>query len=666
MEAFIVSVARTPMGSFGSSLSSMTATRLGSLAIRGALKRVEMEPTAVQEVYFGQVLQAASGQAPARQAALMAGLSKQVVCTTVNKVCASGMKAIMLGARSITCGDNDVVVAGGMESMTNVPRYLTRGNPAYGDLSLIDGIRYDGLTDAYEKFTMGNCAENTAKKLSITRQDQDNYARNSYVKAAKAHDAGLLAKEIVPVEVAGKRGKPNTIVSDDEEFRRVDFEKFDKLKPVFIENGTVTAANASTLNDGAAATLLMSSNGLQQYNMKPLARIVSIADAACDPIDFPIAPAYAIPKVLSKAGLSQNDIALWEINEAFSAVVLANIQLLKLNPDQVNVNGGAVSLGHPIGMSGARIVNALALHLQPGQYGCASICNGGGGASAVIIQRLYNEESPRKTNSTMSIAASIGKTLVLILVIVSTCATEDARKRKVFRKRTDGKFLQLAEYERMINALRRAGNVGVRAKNHEILAMDDAEINPDKRQFVTFGDDSDDRTMKQEFPESRLVELITRKRSTHSGRFGARNDEEGGRSSAHPRHIESIVTTNSRKRAMWPREEHFDTDKDSMSSTPSKGRKGEINDNNSSLRPIVLRRSWNTDDHPADIDPSAVDEPVITFAWLNVQGHRPYLATTQLFETNATESNNRDNYPTNNEMEFFMDQKEETSPNIAS
>lgn len=295
-----MSVARTPISqSFKGALAALQATKLGSIAIRGALERAKVAPDAVQEVYFGQVLQAATGQAPARQAALGAGLPRSVICTTVNKVCASGMKAIMLGAQSIKCGDNDIVIAGGMESMSQVPWYLARTHRGYGKVELIDGIEYDGLTDAYDKIHMGMCAENTCRKHGITRQDQDEYAISSYKRSAAAHEAGSLAKEIVPVELPAKKaGAPTKLVSEDEEFRKVDFARVPELSPAFDrKNGTVTAANASTLNDGAAATLLMSHKAIDQYKLSPLAEIVSYADAACEPIDFPLAPALSIPKV---------------------------------------------------------------------------------------------------------------------------------------------------------------------------------------------------------------------------------------------------------------------------------------------------------------------------------------------------------------------------------
>lgn len=300
MNALIVSVARTPITQFATGgLASLQATKLGSLAIRGVLDRAKIPADAIQEVYFGQVLQGSAGQAPARQASLGAGLNKSVICTTVNKVCASGMKAIMLGAQSIKCGDNDIVIAGGMESMSQVPRYLKRTPQIYGNQELIDGILHDGLTDAYGKYHMGICAENTCKKHGITREDQDQFAISSYKRSAEAHKSGLLAKEIVPVELAGRKPTdPVKKINEDEEFKKIDFNKMSKLKPAFDkDNGTVTAANASTLNDGAAATLLMSAKAVEQHKLTPLAEIVAYADAACEPIDFPLAPALSIPKV---------------------------------------------------------------------------------------------------------------------------------------------------------------------------------------------------------------------------------------------------------------------------------------------------------------------------------------------------------------------------------
>ncbi|XP_058040995.1 acetyl-CoA acetyltransferase, mitochondrial [Ahaetulla prasina] len=337
---------------------------------------------------MGNVIQAGEGQAPARQATLGAGLPVSTPCTTVNKVCASGMKSIMMAAQSLMCGSQDVMVAGGMESMSNVPYTMTRGTTPYGGVKLEDLIVKDGLTDVYNKIHMGNCAENTAKKFSISREDQDNYAIKSYTKSKEGWESGIFAKEIVPVTISQK-GKPDTEVKEDEEYKRVDFSKVPKLKAVFQkENGTVTAANASTLNDGAAALVLMTSEAAKRLNVKPLARIVGFADAAVDPIDFPIAPAHAVPKILAQTGLKKEDIKMWEINEAFSVVVLANIKMLDIDPQKVNIHGGAVSLGHPIGMSGARIVVHMAHALKQGEHGLAGICNGGGGASAILIQKL--------------------------------------------------------------------------------------------------------------------------------------------------------------------------------------------------------------------------------------------------------------------------------------
>ncbi|XP_048094093.1 acetyl-CoA acetyltransferase, mitochondrial [Alosa alosa] len=386
-EVVIVSAARTPMGSFRGSLSSVPATKLGSVAIKAAVEQAGIPVDAVKEVYMGNVLQAGEGQAPTRQALLGAGLPISTPATTINKVCASGMKSIMMAAQSLMCGHQDVMVAGGMESMSCVPYVMNRQTPAYGGLHVEDLIVKDGLTDVYNKFHMGNCAENTAKNCSISREEQDAYAIKSYSQSKAAWESGVFAKEIVPVSIP-QRGKPDIIVKEDEEWRRVDFSKVPKLKAVFQrENGTVTAANASTLNDGAAALVLMTADAAKKLNVNPLARIVAFADAATNPIDFPIAPAFAVPKVLEMSGVKKDDIAMWEINEAFSVVVLANIKMLDLDPNKVNVNGGAVSLGHPIGMSGTRIVGHMVHSLQSGQYGLAGICNGGGGASAILIQK---------------------------------------------------------------------------------------------------------------------------------------------------------------------------------------------------------------------------------------------------------------------------------------
>lgn len=388
-EVVIVSFARTPIGSFRSSLAPSSAPKLGSVAIQAAIERAGIKKEDVQEVYMGNVLSAGSGQAPARQAALGAGLSQSTPCTTVNKVCASGMKAIMLAAQSLMCGSQEVMVAGGMESMSNVPYYLNRGETPYGGVHLADGIVHDGLTDAYDKIHMGACAEQTAKKYDVSRQDQDNFAIESYKRSAAAAKAGFFAKEIVPVTISGKRGKPDTVVTEDEEYKKANFEKFSTVPTVFLkEGGTITAANASTLNDGAAACVLMTRQAAERLGVKPLARIVGFADAAVEPVHFSIAPAFAMPKVLKATGVKEEDVAMFEVNEAFSSVVLCNIKHLKLDPSKVNIHGGAVSIGHPIGMSGARIVGRMALHLESGQYGLAGICNGGGGASALLLQKL--------------------------------------------------------------------------------------------------------------------------------------------------------------------------------------------------------------------------------------------------------------------------------------
>uniref|UniRef100_A0A8C5AM34 acetyl-CoA C-acetyltransferase n=1 Tax=Gadus morhua TaxID=8049 RepID=A0A8C5AM34_GADMO len=361
-EVVIVSAVRTPMGSFRGSLAAVPATKLGSIAIRGAIDKAGIPVEEVKEVYMGNVLQAGEGQAPTRQALLGAGCTLGTPATTINKVCASGMKSIMLAAQSLMCGHQDVMVAGGMESMSNVPYVMTRDTPSYGGVRMEDLIVKDGLTDVYNKFHMGNCAENT----------QDAYAIGSYTRSKAAFEAGILAKEIVPVSIP-QRGKPDVVVSEDEEWRRVDFSKVPKLRAVFVcLVGTVTAANASTLNDGAAALVLMTADAAKRLNVKPLARIVC---KLCTP-------------VLEAAGIQKQDVAMWELNEAFSVVALANVKMLDIDPAKVNVNGGAVSLGHPIGMSGARIVGHMANNLKAGEYGLAGICNGGGGASAILIQKL--------------------------------------------------------------------------------------------------------------------------------------------------------------------------------------------------------------------------------------------------------------------------------------
>ncbi|XP_063990940.1 acetyl-CoA acetyltransferase, mitochondrial isoform X2 [Diachasmimorpha longicaudata] len=399
-EVVIVSATRTPIGSFLGSLSSVSATKLGAVAIQGAIERAGIAKDNINEVYIGNVCQAGLGQAPARQATIFAGLPKSTICTTINKVCASGMKSIMLASQSLRCGDQNVIIAGGMESMSNVPYYMRRGVTPYGGVNLEDGIVFDGLTDVYNKFHMGNCAENTAKKHQITRDEQDEFALSSYKRSAAAWESGAFQDEIIPVNVPQKKGKPDLVVSEDEEYKRVNFEKFKGLKTVFQkENGTVTAGNASTLNDGAAALILTTADVAQRMNLKPLARVVGFQDAETDPIDFPIAPALAIPTLLKKTQVNKNDVAMWEINEAFSVVVVANQKILDLDPNKVNIHGGAVSLGHPIGMSGARIVVHLVHALKPGQKGIAAICNGGGGASSIMIEKLSHPVSspPRLT-----------------------------------------------------------------------------------------------------------------------------------------------------------------------------------------------------------------------------------------------------------------------------
>jgi len=388
-EVFIVGAARTPMGGFRGSLSSLSAPQLGALVIRAALERAGCPSQAVDEVYMGAVLQGNMGQAPDRQAALFAGLPTSVPCTAINKVCASGMKSIMQASQSMQLGQNKVMVAGGFESMSNVPYYMARGDTPYGGVGLKDGLVSDGLTDVYNKFHMGNCGENTAKKLGISREEQDAYGIASYKRAAKAYENGDIKDELVAVEIKGKRGKPSTFVTEDDEYKKVNFDKFSKLATVFQrEGGTVTAGNASTLSDGAAATVLMTEEALKEYGATPLARIVGYADGATEPIDFPIAPKFSTDKLLKNLGMKASEVDLWEINEAFSVVVLANMKLHELDHDKVNIHGGAVSLGHPLGASGTRIVNHLVYALKPGQKGVASICNGGGGASSIMIEKL--------------------------------------------------------------------------------------------------------------------------------------------------------------------------------------------------------------------------------------------------------------------------------------
>lgn len=389
-EVYIVSAVRTPIGSFLGSLSTVSAANLGATAIKGAIEKANLNVDVVDEVFMGNVLQANVGQAPARQAALFAGLNKNVPCTTVNKVCASGMKAIALGTQSILLGDNDCVVVGGMENMSMVPHYYNARNAVkLGDVKMVDGMVKDGLWDVYENKHMGNCAETCASEKNISRAEQDEFAVTSYNRAAQAWNDGKFNDEVVPVEVPQRKGDP-IVVTKDEEYTNVKMEKIPSLRPAFDREGTVTAANASTLNDGASALVLMSKEKAEELGVKPLAKIVSYADAAQESEWFTTAPSLAIPKALKKANLSNSDIDFWELNQAFSVVGLANIKELGLDPAKVDVNGGAVALGHPLGNSGSRIVVTLinVLKQNNGKLGAAGICNGGGGASAIVIENM--------------------------------------------------------------------------------------------------------------------------------------------------------------------------------------------------------------------------------------------------------------------------------------
>lgn len=390
-EVVIVSAVRTAMGSFGGSLSSLSATKIGAAAIKGALEKINLDPTKVEEVYMGNVLQANVGQAPARQAAIFAGLPENTPATTVNKVCASGMKAVMMAAQAIKAGDRDVVIAGGMESMSNTPYYLDKARNGYrfGDNKIIDGLTKDGLTDVYGNVVMGVCAETCATDMNISREAQDAFAIESYKRSAKAWEDGKFDNEVVPVEVPQRRGDA-LVFNKDEEFVSFNEEKFLKLRTVFKKDGTITAGNASTINDGASALVLMSAEKAEELGLKPLAKISSYADAAHEPEWFTTAPAKAVPLALDKAGLATSDIDFWELNEAFSVVGLANMELLGITADNTNVNGGAVSLGHPLGNSGSRILVTLinVLKQNDAKYGAAGICNGGGGASAMVIENV--------------------------------------------------------------------------------------------------------------------------------------------------------------------------------------------------------------------------------------------------------------------------------------
>ena len=390
-EVVIVSAVRTPMGSFGGILSSVSATQLGATAIKGAINKSGIDANLVEEVFMGNVLQANLGQAPARQAAIFAGLSKNVPCTTINKVCSSGMKSVMLAAQSIKAGDNDIVIAGGMENMSSVPHYFAKGRNGQklGDMKLIDGLVKDGLTDVYNKVHMGNCAEICAKDMNFTREQQDEFAIESYNRSAKSWEEGKFSDEIVPVIVPQRRGE-DIVVTEDEEYKNVRLDKIPTLRAAFDKEGTITAANASTLNDGASALLLMSAEKAEELGITPLAKITGYADAAQDAEWFTTAPAKALPIALNKANTSITDVDYFELNEAFSVVGLANIEILGLDADKVNVNGGAVSLGHPLGSSGSRIIVTLinVLKQNNAKIGAAGICNGGGGASAIVIERI--------------------------------------------------------------------------------------------------------------------------------------------------------------------------------------------------------------------------------------------------------------------------------------
>ncbi len=389
-EVVIVSVARTPIGSFMGSLSSIPAPKLGAVAIKGALEKINLDPNLVEEVYMGNVVSAGLGQAPARQAAIFAGIPNTVPCTTVNKVCSSGMKSIMLAAQTIALGDAEIVVAGGMENMSMIPHYQhARRGSKFGPVTMEDGMQKDGLVDAYENVAMGVCADECATEYEFSREDQDAFAIESYTRSANAWKDGKYADEIVPVEIPQRRGEP-VLFSEDEEYKNVKMEKIPALRAAFSKGGTITAANASTINDGGAALVLMSADKANELNITPIAKIKGYADAAHEPKWFTTAPAKALPKALAKANVSINDVDYFELNEAFSIVGLANMKILGLSSDTVNVNGGAVSLGHPLGVSGARIVIALTsiLKQNDAKIGAAAICNGGGGASAMVIEKL--------------------------------------------------------------------------------------------------------------------------------------------------------------------------------------------------------------------------------------------------------------------------------------
>lgn len=385
-EAVIVAASRTPVGSLYGSLKTLTAPQLGAIALKHAFEQSKVDPAAVEEIYFGNVVQAGVGQSPARQVALAAGMNTSSDATTINKVCASGLKTIMLAAQSIESGYKSVIVAGGMESMSNAPFLLPRTNPLFGKFETKDSVECDGLWDVYNNFAMGNCAEATAEKYGISRESMDSHAIESYKRAERAWKEGIFNNEIAPVVIKGRKG--DTIVKEDEEYKKVIFEKIPTLKSAFKPGGSITPANSSNLNDGASALIVMSAEKAKELGIKPLARIVSYSDAGVEPIDFPMAPAVALPKALEKANITIDDIARFEINEAFSVVVRIAEKLLQIDPAKVNVDGGAVALGHAIGNSGSRIVVSLVHALKSGEYGAAGICNGGGAASALVIQKL--------------------------------------------------------------------------------------------------------------------------------------------------------------------------------------------------------------------------------------------------------------------------------------
>ncbi|MFT4737739.1 MAG: acetyl-CoA C-acetyltransferase [Cyclobacteriaceae bacterium] len=390
-EVYILSAVRTPIGSFGGALSGLTAIDLGSIAIKGGLEKAGIKADQVDEVYFGNVVSAGLGQAPARQAAVKSGIGYNVPCTTVNKVCSSGMKTVMLGAQSIMLGINDIVVTGGMESMSNIPYYIpkARFGYKYGHGQLIDGLQHDGLWEAYNDFPMGSCADNTAKEMNISREEQDDFAIDSYKKVAAATEAGKFKDEIIPVEIPQRKGDP-IIMDQDEEYKNVRFDKIPGLRPVFNKEGSVTAANASTINDGASAIILISKSKMEALGLKGIAKIRGFADAAQDPLWFTTAPSLAVPKALAHAGVDASEVDYYEINEAFSVVAIANQRTLKISPEKLNVFGGAVAMGHPLGASGARIISTLTSVLKDknGKIGVAGICNGGGGASAIVIEKV--------------------------------------------------------------------------------------------------------------------------------------------------------------------------------------------------------------------------------------------------------------------------------------